>query len=170
MEITYYVANLTHAHIYDLTRLSHNMDAQAPWSGGQQPDQVTIGASQPQPQTIAGIPTNTQVIYVQAPAFKPNPNYRHISYLVLGIGIVLSVTVGMMDWVGGSYQAISSSMCCGAIGIACMLDAMYYNDKSNWQQQTGGDTGGSTIGMIVDILFGVLCFGMALFYLLIGGI
>ena len=142
------------------------MEAQAPW-GGQQPEQVTIGASQPQsqpqPQTIAGIPANAQVIYVQAPAFKPSPNYRHISYMVLGIGIVLSFTVGLMDL---AYEAIASSMCCGAIGIACMLDAMYYNDKSNWQQQTGGDTGGSTIGMIVDILFGLLCFGMALFYLI----
>ena len=116
------------------------MEAQAPW-GGQQPEQVTIGASQPQsqpqPQTIAGIPANAQVIYVQAPAFKPSPNYRHISYMVLGIGIVLSFTVGLMDL---AYEAIASSMCCGAIGIACMLDAMYYNDKSNWQQQTGGDT------------------------------
>jgi len=142
------------------------MEAQAPW-GGQQPEQVTIGASQPQsqpqPQTIAGIPANAQVIYVQAPAFKPSPNYRHISYMVLGIGIVLSFTVGLMGW---AYEAIASSMCCGAIGIACMLDAMYYNDKSNWQQQTGGDTSGSTIGMIVDILFGLLCFGMALFYLI----
>ena len=146
------------------------MEAQAPW-GGQQPEQVTIGASQPQsqpqPQTIAGIPANAQVIYVQAPAFKPSPNYRHISYMVLGIGIVLSFTVGLMDL---AYEAIASSMCCGAIGIACMLDAMYYNDKSNWQQQTGGDTSGSTIGMNVDILFGLLCFGMALFYLLIGEI
>ena len=142
------------------------MEAQAPW-GGQQPEQVTIGASQPQSQpqqqTIAGMPANTQVIYVQAPAFKPSPNYRHISYMVLGIGIVLSFTVGLMDL---AYEAIASSMCCGAIGIACMLDAMYYNDKSNWQQQTGGDTSGSTIGMIVDILFGLLCFGMALFYLI----
>ena len=142
------------------------MEAQAPW-GGQQPEQVTIGASQPQsqpqPQTIVGIPANAQVIYVQAPAFKPSPNYRHISYMVLGIGIVLSFTVGLMDL---AYEAIASSMCCGAIGIACMLDAMYYNDKSNWQQQTGGDTSGSTIGMIVDILFGVLCFGMALLYLI----
>ena len=142
------------------------MEAQAPW-GSQQPEQVTIGASQPQsqpqPQTIVGIPANAQVIYVQAPAFKPSPNYRHISYMVLGIGIVLSFTVGLMDL---AYEAISSSMCCGAIGIACMLDAMYYNDKSNWQQQTGGDTSGSTIGMIVDILFGLLCFGMALFYLI----
>ena len=142
------------------------MEAQAPW-GGQQPEQVTIGASQPQSQpqqqTIAGIPANAQVIYVQAPAFKPSPNYRHISYMVLGIGIVLSFTVGLMDL---AYEAISSSMCCGAIGIACMLDAMYYNDKSNWQQQTGGETSGSTIGMIVDILFGLLCFGMALFYLI----
>ena len=151
------------------------MEAQSPWGGGQQPEQVTIGASQPQPQTqpqtIAGIPANTQVIYVQAPAFKPSPNYRNISYIVLSVGVLLyfgTVFLSMMAGEGEGFYALGNSMCCGSIGIACMLDAMYYNDKSDWQRQTGAETGGSTIGMIVDILFGVLCFGVVVM-LLIGG-
>ena len=138
------------------------MDAQAPWGGGEQTDQVTIGATQP--QTIAGIPANTQVIYVQAPEFKPSPNYRHISYLVLGIGIVLSVLFfGTGSEVG---YILGNSMCCGAVGMACVLDAIYYSGKSSWQQQTGADTSGTTVGMIADIIFAVLAFGMALLYLI----
>ena len=150
------------------------MDAQAPWSGGQQPDQVTIGATQPQTQTqtIAGIPANTQVIYVQAPAFKPSPNYRNISYIVLSIGILLYFGTIFLSVLTGEDSdltiVLGNSMCCGSVGIACMLDAMYYNDKSNWQQQTGADSGGSTLGMIVDIIFGVLCFGIVVL-MLIGG-
>ena len=149
------------------------MEAQAPW-GGQQPEQVTIDASQPQsqpqPQTIAGIPANTQVIYVQAPAFKPSPNYRNISYIVLSVGILLYVVTVFLNMVtgGDEFYILGNSMCCGSIGIACMLDAMYYNDKSNWQRQTGSDSGGSTVGMIVDILFGVLCFGMVVLMLIRG--
>jgi hypothetical protein len=142
------------------------MDAQAPWGGSQQPDQVAIGATQP--QTIAGIPANTQVIYVQAPAFKPSPNYRHISYLVLGIGIVLSLLFAFISGIDGSEMAyrLGNSMCCGSIGIACVLDAIYYSGKSSWQQQTGANTNGTTIGMIADIIFAVLAFGMALLFLI----
>ena len=129
------------------------MQTQAPWGG----DDSQTG--------------NQQVIYVQAPSFKPSPNYRHISYLILGIGIFLSITISligdlMYGWGGGALGRSTCSICCGSLGIACIVDAMYYNEKSNWQQQTGGDTSGSTIGMIVDILFGLLCFGMALFYLI----
>jgi hypothetical protein len=57
-------------------------------------------------------------------------------------------------------------MCCGSIGIACVLDAIYYSGKSSWQQQTGANTNGTTIGMIADIIFAVLAFGMALLFLI----
>ena len=145
------------------------MQNQPPWSDGapQQPNQVVIGGVQP--QTISGQPTHQQVIYVQAPAFKPNPNYRHISYMILGIGIILSIAVSFFGGMIEEYWIVkfTSSMCCGSIGIACIVDAMYYNDKSNWQQQTGADTTGTTIGMIVDIVFAILCLGMALLYLIV---
>ena len=143
------------------------MQNQAPWSNepSQPSDQVVVAGAQP--QILAGQPTNQQVIYVQAPAFKPSPNYRHISYIVLGIGIVTSLLLGFVSGINGSEISyrLGNSMCCGAVGIACVLDAIYYNSKSNWQQQTGASTSGSTIGMIADILFGILAFGMALLYL-----
>ena len=144
------------------------MQTQAPWSNepSQPSDQVAVGGVQP--QILAGQPTNQQVIYVQAPAFKPRPNYRHISYIVLGIGILTSLLLGFFSGINGSdmLASLGNSMCCGAVGIACVLDAIYYNSKSNWQQQTGASTSGSTIGMIADILFGILAFGMALLYLI----
>jgi hypothetical protein len=59
------------------------------------------------------------------------------------------------------------SICCGSLGIACIVDAMYYNDKSNWEQQTGAGTTGTTIGMIGDIIFAILSLGMALLFLII---
>ena len=143
------------------------MQTQAPWSNepSQPSDQVAIGGAQP--QILAGQPTNQQVIYVQAPAFKPSPNYRHISYIVLGIGILTSLLLGFFSGINGSdmLASLGNSMCCGAVGIACVLDAIYYNSKSNWQQQTGASTSGSTIGMVADILFGILAFGMAFLYL-----
>ena len=143
------------------------MQNQAPWSNqpSQPSDQVVVAGAQP--QILAGQPTNQQVIYVQAPAFKPSPNYRHISYIVLGIGIVASLLLGFISGINGSEISyrLGNSMCCGAVGIACVLDAIYYNSKSNWQQQTGASTSGSTIGMVADILFGILAFGMAFLYL-----
>ncbi|MEC8927034.1 MAG: hypothetical protein VYB17_02100 [Candidatus Thermoplasmatota archaeon] len=146
------------------------MQTQAPWNNDSNPPsgQVVIGGTQP--QVLAGQPTNQQVIYVQAPAFKPSPNYRNISYIVLSVGILLYLSTIFLNVVAGGdeFYTLGNSMCCGSIGIACMLDAMYYNDKSNWQRQTGADSGGSTVGMIVDILFGVLCFGMVVL-MLIGG-
>ncbi|MDP6324986.1 MAG: hypothetical protein QF722_04270 [Candidatus Thalassarchaeaceae archaeon] len=146
------------------------MQTQAPWSSGdsQTPGQVVIGAGQP--QVITGQPTNQQVIYVQAPAFKPSPNYRHISYIVIAIGIGLSILISVMAEISGlgSYFAtqLTNTMCCGSLGIACIVDAMYYNDKSNWQQQTGADTTSTTIGMIADIVFAVICLGIAFLFLL----
>ena len=144
------------------------MQTQAPWSNDpNQPHQlVVVGGTQP--QVLAGQPTNQQVIYVQAPAFKPSPNFRHISYMVLGIGIAIAVLLSVISGIDGSEIAyrLANSVCCGAVGIACILDAIYYNSKSNWQQQTGASTSGSTIGMVADILFGILAFGMALIYLI----
>ena len=147
------------------------MQTQAPWNNDSNPPsgQVVIGGTQP--QVLAGQPTNQQVIYVQAPAFKPSPNYRHISYLVLGIGILISLLFVFIAGMDGSEIAyrLGNSICCGAVGIACVLDAIYYSGKSSWQQQTGADTSGTTIGMVADIIFGLLAFAMALVYLLGAG-
>ena len=141
------------------------MQTQPPWSSesNQPAGQVVVGGAQP--QILTGQPTNQQIIYVQAPSFKPNPNYRHISYVVLGLGIVFSLLLSIISGTGSEIAyRLGNSMCCGAIGVACILDAMYYNDKTNWQKQTGSDTASSTIGMIADIVFAIACLGMALLF------
>tara|TARA_B100001250_G_C19273697_1_gene560228 strand:+ start:72 stop:506 length:435 start_codon:yes stop_codon:yes gene_type:complete len=141
------------------------MQTQPPWSSesNQPAGQVVVGGAQP--QILTGQPTNQQIIYVQAPSFKPNPNYRHISYIVLGLGIVFSLLLSFISGTGSEIAyRLGNSMCCGAIGVACILDAMYYNDKTNWQKQTGSDTASSTIGMIADIVFAIACLGMALLF------
>ena len=144
------------------------MQTQAPWSNdpNQPPGQVVVGGAQP--QVLAGQPTNQQVIYVQAPAFKPSPNYRHISYLIIGCGVLLSLGIWVLtELLGtGGFEELTNSMCCGSLGIACIFDAMYYNDKSAWSKQTGASDSGSIIGMIANIIFAMICLGMALMFLL----
>ena len=107
------------------------------------------------------------MIYVH---FKPSPNFRHISYMVLGGGIILSV-VAMAIGGNGDFEDsfffinCASSICCGSISVACVLDAIYYSSKIKWQQSTGAQTGGSTFGMVVDILFAVIAFLFTMMYL-----
>jgi len=141
------------------------MQTQAPWSNdpNQPPGQVVVGGAQP--QVLTGQPTNQQVIYVQAPAFKPSPNYRHMSYLIIGCGFLLSL--GIIEFSGGNFgtsgaDLLTTSMCCGSLGIACIFDAMYYNAKSIWQQQTGSSTSGSIIGIIVNIIIAIVSLAASL--------
>ena len=144
------------------------MQTQSPWANESKQTDGQVGVGGAQPQVIAGQPTNQQVIYVQAPAFKPSPNFRHISYMVLGIGIAISLLFEFITDVSGSeiVYRVRNSMCCIALGVVCILDAMYYNDKSTWQTQTGSDATSSSIGIIVDIILAIGCLGMALFFLL----
>ena len=104
---------------------------------------------------------------MQAPSFTPSPNYRHISYLILGIGIFLSITISligdlMYGWGGGALGRSTCSICCGSLGIACIVDAMYYNEKSNWEQETGVNSSSTTVGAILDIAVAVGSFAMVL--------
>jgi len=143
------------------------MQTQSPWENesNQPSGQVVIGGTQP--QILAGQPANQQVIYVQAPAFKPNPNYRHISYIIIGFGIIFSLVVSFLTNLGdlGGIGELTNSMCCGFLGIACIMDAMYYNDKSAWERQNGGKDSSSILGMITNIIFAMISLGMALMFL-----
>ena len=143
------------------------MQTQSPWENesNQPSGQVVIGGTQP--QILAGQPTNQQVIYVQTPAFKPSPNYRHISYIIIGFGIIFSLVVSFLTNLGdlGGIGELTNSMCCGFLGIACILDAMYYNDKSAWERQNGGKDSSSVLGMITNIIFAMISLGMALIFL-----
>ena len=143
------------------------MQAQSPWGSepNQHSGQVVVGGTQP--QVLAGQPTNQQVIYVQSPSFKPSPNYRHISYLIIGGGILLSLGIWVLTEIlgTGGFEELTNSVCCGSLGIACIFDAMYYNDKSAWAKQTGAGDSSSVIGMIFNILLAMVCLGMALMFL-----
>jgi len=145
------------------------MQAQTPWEGRETQPSSQVVAGVPQQQFLAGQPANPQILYVNAPAFKPSPNFRHISYVVIGFGVLSAFLVGVMSSIAGFPLGIRfiNSICCGSIGIACILDAMYYNDKSTWQSETGGETTSSTLGMIVDIVFALLCLGIALVFLIV---
>jgi hypothetical protein len=141
------------------------MQTQPPWANesNQPAGQVVAGGS----QVLTGQPaTNQQVIYVQAPAFKPSPNYRHISYIIIGIGIILSLAISFLTEIlgTGGFEELTNSMCCGTLGIACIMDAMYYNDKSAWAKQTGESSSGPVLGMIVNIIFAMICLGLALLF------
>jgi len=65
----------------------------------------------------------------------------------------------------GGIGELTNSMCCGFLGIACILDAMYYNDKSAWERQNGGKDSSSVLGMITNIIFAMISLGMALMFL-----
>jgi len=140
------------------------MQTQPPWANesNQPAGQVIVDGS----QVLAGQPANQQVIYVQAPAFKPSPNYRHISYIIIGVGIILSLAISFLtEMLGtGGFEDLTNSMCCGTLGIACIMDAMYYNDKTAWAKQTGESSSGPVLGMITNIIFAMICLGMALLF------
>jgi hypothetical protein len=140
------------------------MQTQPPWANesNQPSGQVIVDGS----QVLAGQPANQQVIYVQAPAFKPSPNYRHISYIIIGVGIILSLAISFLtEMLGtGGFEDFTNSMCCGTLGIACIMDAMYYNDKTAWAKQTGESSSGPVLGMITNIIFAMICLGMALLF------
>ena len=143
------------------------MQAQSPWGNEptQSTTQVVVGGTQP--QVLTGQPTNQQVLYVQPPSFKPSPNYRHISYIIIGFGIIFTLVASVLTNLSGVgiFGQLTNSMCCGFLGIACIMDAMYYNDKSAWERQTGDKDSSSILGMITNIILAMISLGMALMFL-----
>ena len=73
------------------------MQTQAPWEGSETQPQGQVVAGIPQQQVLVGQPANPQIVYVNAPAFKPSPNFRHMSYMVIGLGVILSFLVVVMS-------------------------------------------------------------------------
>ena len=116
-------------------------------------------------QPMMGVNPNQQanVVYV---SFNPSPNYRHISYIFLAISIVgsivASVIFGGPEEGGETAVCMIYTACCFPLGIACILDAVFYHTKKTWHENTGSDSTGSTVGMIFDIIFAVFCFGMVI--------
>ena len=138
------------------------MSSQPPWMEDekQAPESVVVGTTKPQ-QMISGQPTmGGNMLYVQDPKFNPETNFRHMSYMVLALAIIVLILASL---IGG--EDLGYGFCCGIFGIGLMLDAAHYGAKSTWQKERGESTVGSSLGLIADILLGILCIFVALFML-----
>ena len=105
-------------------------------------------------QAMAPGTVQQQVVYVPL-KYSPQPNYRTISYIVLAIGIVLSVMLSVAA--GGTnsiLEALNSLVCCGAFTAVVFLDAAFYKGKADWQQAHGMPAGGSKTSMILELVIG----------------
>ena len=110
------------------------------------------------------MPVEQQVVYINL-KFKPKLNWRHWSYLALAFGIVIMIASVITG--NDSSVLLGNSMCCMSIAVACFLDGAYYKTKSDWELSTGQGNGGSMTGMILDIIFGIICLGFA-FIMIVG--
>ena len=138
------------------------------------PEQIII---QPQ-QQIQGqvqflqVDQQPQVVYIDL-KYRPENNLRYWSYGVIGIGIaiyMLSVfTSGEIigEPGNGLGMIIGNSVCCLSFSIAFFLDAAFYKGKSDWQTSTGQSNTGSMVGLVFDIIFGIIALLWAIFILML---
>ena len=135
------------------------------------PEQIII---QPQ-QQIQGqvqfvqVAQQPQVVYIDL-KYRPENNLRYWSYAVIGIGIVIYVSAvfssGALNGDGsGLGMMIGNSVCCLSFSIAFFLDAAFYKGKSDWQTSTGQSNTGSMVGLVFDIIFGIIALLWAIFIL-----
>jgi len=99
-----------------------------------------------------------QIIYIPL-KFSPKPNWRNWSYLVIAVGLLLSVIVSVFNegsMESGATMFLANSVCCMSICVAAFMDAAYYSMKSDWELSTGQSNTNSKIGMIFDIVFGLV--------------
>ena len=124
----------------------------------QQPHHVPVQQYQ---QPMVGNPNlQGNIVYV---SFNPSPNYRNISYIFLAMSVVgsigVSVIFGGPESGGDTAVCMIYTACCLPLGIACILDAVFYHTKKSWHENTGTNSTGSVVGLIFDIIFAVVCFG-----------
>ena len=111
--------------------------------------------------------TNTehqqQVIYVEL-KYKPEQNYRHWSYAVIVLGVLIYF-VSLFTFSGtNSYGVfLGNSVCCLSFSAGLFLDAAFYKGKSDWQIATGQSNSGSKSGMVIDIILGIIALWIAIF-------
>ena len=139
------------------------------------PEQIII---QPQ-QQIQGqvqfvqVDQQPQVVYIDL-KYRPENNLRYWSYAVIGIGIVIYMSTvfssGVLNGNGsGDGVGIGNSICCLSFSIAFFLDAAFYKGKSDWQTSTGQSNTGSKVGLVFDIIFGIIALLWAIFILMVIG-
>jgi hypothetical protein len=96
-----------------------------------------------------------QMMYVPL-KYNPQPNYRTISYIVLGAGFVLSIMLSITAEAMKSavVESLGSLICCGAFTAVVFLDAAFYKGKADWQQAHGMPSGGSSSSMVLELIIG----------------
>ena len=124
----------------------------------------------PQAQFIQGnmqavVPGMVQPMAYIPLKYNPKPNYRTISYIVLGVGIVISFIASAISSAIGSsiMEDFSSMVCCGAFTGVVFLDATYYIGKTKWEQAHGLPSGGSTTSFVLEMILGVILAIMFMF-------
>ena len=135
------------------------------------PEQIII---QPQQQLqgqvqLVQVAQQPQIVYIDL-KYRPENNLRYWSYAVIGIGIVIYVSAvfssGALNGDGsGLGMMIGNSVCCLSFSIAFFLDAAFYKGKSDWQTSTGQSNTGSMVGLVFDIIFGIIALLWAIFIL-----
>ena len=133
------------------------------------PEQIII---QPQQQIqgqvqLVQVAQQPQVVYIDL-KYNPENNFRYWSYVAIGIGLVIYLgsvfTGGRL--IGDPGVFVSNSICCLSFSIAFFLDAAFYKGKSDWQTSTGQSNTGSMVGLVFDIIFGIIALLWAIFILM----
>ena len=135
------------------------------------PEQIII---QPQQQIqgqvqLVQVAQQPQIVYIDL-KYRPENNLRYWSYAVIGIGIVIYVSAVFSSGAlngddSGLGMIIGNSVCCLSFSIAFFLDAAFYKGKSDWQTSTGQSNTGSMVGLVFDIIFGIIALLWAIFIL-----
>ena len=111
--------------------------------------------------------TNTeqqqQIIYVEL-KYKPEQNYRHWSYAVIVLGVLIYF-VSVFTFSGSNSYGVflGNAVCCLSFSAGLFLDAAFYKGKSDWQVATGQSNSGSNTGMVIDIILGIIALWIAIF-------
>lgn len=123
----------------------------------------------PAQQIIQGDVENTnteeqqQIIYVEL-KYKPEQNYRRLSYVVIILGVMIYF-VSIFAFSGSNSYGVfwGSAACCLSFSAGLFLDAAFYKGKSDWQIATGQSNSGSKTGMVIDIILGIIALWIAIF-------
>ena len=130
--------------------------------GSEQESQFSNNPPQ-QNEQLYGTPAAQQpnVVYLQPPVFNPSPNFRNYSYIAMAAGIVLTIMAyalgSALDLDFRIQGLLSNTGCCGMFGVAFAMDALFYNSRMKWEQSIGASTTNSTIGIVVDCIFILIC-------------
>ena len=120
----------------------------------------------PVTQYVQPVTLQPQIVYVLK--YRPETrNLRHWSYLIFFLGLVIygaSSIIGIAVFDSAVFIILGQSLCCFTFAAGFFMDAAFYKGKADWEHSTGQSNSGSTVGMVFDVLFGIIAIGMAILY------